>query len=99
MIPSGAQCKNGMCECASEEFTYVRGQCRRLVNLNSECRDVTLWTQLNIRKIDTYFHFRKLIVSSGIIGSQLFARKRNVSVQVDFIRDSITFAEENLAVS
>lgn len=36
---SGARC-NVVCECA-EGYTYMRGKCRQLVNLNSACRDVT----------------------------------------------------------
>lgn len=35
---TGAQC-NGVCECA-DGLTYVRGRCRKLVNLNESCRDV-----------------------------------------------------------
>lgn len=40
LFSSGAQCKNGICEC-SEGLVYTRGKCRTLVGLNSECRDVT----------------------------------------------------------
>lgn len=64
---SGAKC-NGVCECA-ENFTYTRGKCRQLVNLNSACRDVTLEAFFTI-KIDKYFHFRKLIAFLGLTVNQ-----------------------------
>ena len=39
---TGAQCENGVCGCANT-YTYVRGRCRQLVNLNEACRDVSFW--------------------------------------------------------
>lgn len=44
---TGAQC-NGVCECA-DGLTYVRGKCRKLVNLNEPCRD----------EIDCFFGFNR----------------------------------------